>query len=60
MTEILCNWFGIVQVNAIYSILYFLENNILFFFTIFAISFLIFAELKANNDEYVYDNRRVI
>lgn len=57
--EILAN-FGIIHANALYSILYFLMNNALFFVVIVAICYLIKLDIEYGNEDYVNDERSVI
>lgn len=52
--------FGAINVNAFYSILYFLKNNILFFIVIIAIGYIMYIEIKEKSDEFVDDERMVI
>lgn len=52
--------FGVINANAFYSILYFLTNNILFFVVILAIIYIVYIELKEENDNFVYDERNII
>lgn len=52
--------FGAINANAFYSILYFLQNNLLFFIVIVAIVYIVYIELKEESDDFVYDERNVI
>ena len=52
--------FSAIHANAFYSILYFLKNNLLFFAVIAAIAYIVYIELKEENDNYVYDERNVV
>ena len=52
--------FGEIKANAFYSILYFLQNNLLFFIVIVAIVYIVYIELKEESDDFVYDERNVI
>lgn len=52
--------FWIFHVNAFYAIGYFLKNNFFFIFVLIAIAYMVFEELKAENYNYVNDERRII
>jgi hypothetical protein len=52
--------FGAINANALYSILYFLKNNILFFIVILAIVYIVYIEIKEKSDEYIDDERDII
>lgn len=57
--EILAN-FGIVHANALYSILYFLMNNMFFFVVIIAMAYLIKLDIEYGNEDFVQDERSII
>lgn len=52
--------FAVYHVNAFYSIAYFLKNNFFFIFVLIAIGYMVYEELKADNYNYVNDERRII
>lgn len=52
--------FWIFHINGFYSILYFLKNNFLFIFVLFAIGYLLWQELNIKNNDLVDDERRII
>lgn len=59
MIETILENFGVVHLNALYSVLYFLMNNAFFFVVIVAIGYLIKLDLEYDNEEFVQDERTV-
>ena len=58
--ELILEKFVAINANAFYSILYVLQNNLLFFIVIVAIVYIVYIELKEESDDFVYDERNVI
>jgi hypothetical protein len=58
--DLIFQHFGAINANAFYSILYFLKNNVLFFVVLIAIAYIIYIEIKEENDNFVFDERSVI
>ena len=51
---------GVYHANAFYTIVYFLKNNFFFIFVLIAIGYMVHEDLKADNYNYVNDERRII
>lgn len=52
--------FMIFNINAVYSILFFLKHNYFFIAVLIAIGYMVYQELKIENYNYVDDERRII
>lgn len=52
--------FGTIHINGIYSIIYFLTNNIFFFVVILSIYYLIKLDMEYSSEDFVNDERSVI
>ena len=51
--------FMVFHVNGFYSILHFLKNHYFILFVLVAVGFMVFEELKVNDQKYVNDERRM-
>lgn len=52
--------FAVFNINAIYSILFFLKYNFAFFFVLVAIGYVVYEELKYESANLIDDQRRII
>lgn len=52
--------FVVFNINAVYTILFFLKNNYFFILVLIAIGYMVYQELKIDNYNYVDDERRMI
>lgn len=52
--------FLVFNINAVYSILFFLKHNYFFIFVLLAIGYMVYQELEIESYNYVDDERRMI